>query len=317
MGLMKLLKASTTASILAKTIAILLIFNLIAPNFLIFRDMIPSLDLWSLIYFLTKAIICGISFCIGLEIKRVNITTLKSNFGASNKSSLVFLVVSIISSLACSYLVQNPYIGDNKFFIDRYIDYFYDGVFLSSLGFGVFAVFGTAINVKYPTEQELKTQRKVMFKKVLLYTSPITVIFSVYLIYIYSYKLSISDFSYFKADEIEAIQINYNDSKQDTSYETQEEITKILDVISQYTFSTNINTFIPNAQYMSQRVVENETGKDSLSITIIYKDYDKQVEYLSFLQDGRLRITNLKDTTSYELSQDDAMKLFSEIFEYL
>lgn len=314
---MDLIKANSTTQILAKTIAILLVFNLIAPNFLIFRDMISSLDLSYFIYFLIQAIVCGISFLIGLEIKRVNIDILKNNnrAGFGSKYSLVFLILSIISSVVCLYSVQNPYIGDNKFFIDRYIDYFYDGVFLSSLGFGIFAVFGTDTNLKYPTEQELKTRRRVILKRVLLYTSPITLLFAVYLIYIYSYRVSISDFSYFNADDIESIKINYNDSRQYTSYETQEEISTVLDIISQYTFSTNITTFIPHSQYMSQRILGNETGKESLLITVIYKDYDKQVEYLSFLEDGRLRITSLKDDATYELSQADATKLFSEIFD--
>ncbi len=314
---MKLLKAQTKTGVLIKTIIILLIFNLIAPNFLIFRDMTPSLDLWLLLYISTEFIILGISFFIGLEIKRVNISILKKNVRAGYKASLVFLVISIVLVLLCLYLVENPYVGDNKFFIDRYIDHFCDAFFLSSLAFGTFAVFGTDRNFKYPDEHELKLKRKIRLKKALLYTSPITVILAVYLIYVYSYRMSVSDFSYIKAEDIESVKINYNDSRNETLYETQEEITEIIDIISQYSFETNVSTFIPNASYMSKRVMENETNKDSLLITVIYKDYDKQVEYLSFLQDGRLLITNLKDSIAYELSKGDAFKLFSDVYDMI
>lgn len=307
----------TTKSLLIHAIVVLSLFNLIVPNFLIFKDMVSSYDLMLFLYFTTELIICGISFVIGLEIKRVNIETLKKNNNKGFKASLIFLVISIITNLVCLYLVQNPYVGDNNFFIDRYIDHFCDGFFILSLGVAIFAVFGTDRNIKYPTQQEVKSNRKVIIKKVLLFTSPITIIFAIYLIYIYSYRMSISDFSYFKAEDIESIKINYNNSRQESSFETQEEITRILELISKYSFNTNISTYIPNSSYMSQRTMENEIGKDSLIITIVYKEYDKQVEYLSFIQDGRLRITNIKDTSAYEMSKEDTIKLFNEVLDYI
>lgn len=315
---MKLMKANTTIAILVKTIVLLLVFNMIAPNFLILRDMIPSLDLWLFIYILTEIVICGISFFIGLEIKRKNIDIIKCSINSADnriRINLIILISSIILNIILFYQVPTPYVDENLFHIERYVDHFCNGFFLVSVAFGVFAVLGTASTSKYLNEQIIKTKRKNMLKKLLIYTSPITIICCIYLVYIYSYKLSINDLSYINVDTIASIHVeytdNYNNIVLENYYENNAEITEIMDKLVQYTFKPSINTFVPNASVMSQSNVGNSIGRDRIFITIIYKNYDENVEYINLLQDGRIQIHNIKGKSTYAASKDDANLLFA------
>lgn len=327
---MEFLKAKTRTDLILKTLTAGLGLNLLVSNLLMLRDM-ASYSMMGYVYFIVEVFIFAISFKLGLEIKRINNDILKKNdFVGIKLASIVAPIVSILYLFLGTDLqwkltgIAVDLLGNEVQFINRYIDHNCNAFLLISLSLVFFGVFATKVKDIEISDEELRLIRQKLAKKILMVTSPALCLFIMYSMSISYYRMTNTDFNYLNEENVAFISIEYVDNYNnelisipyDLDYDKVEfKTNEIVDIISKYTFDCNATTFIPNTSAMSQSDTISTVGNDRMVFTVNYEN--GKTEYIDIIQDGRLRIHNIKDKAVYSLSDDDTTKLFDEVYGYL